>query len=64
MSKKSFFTVASIKQWPHFEAYLFFFQAIGGNIATASPISDMNPLFMAAGVVLQLASKGQLMKNF
>ncbi|CAE1322991.1 XDH [Acanthosepion pharaonis] len=31
--------------------------AIGGNIATASPISDMNPLFMAAGVVLQLASK-------
>lgn len=31
--------------------------AVGGNIATASPISDLNPLFMAAGVVLQLASK-------
>ncbi|OWF46006.1 xanthine dehydrogenase-like isoform X2 [Mizuhopecten yessoensis] len=33
--------------------------AIGGNIMTASPISDLNPLFMAAGVMLQVASKGE-----
>ena len=26
---------------------------------TASPISDLNPLFMAAGVFLTLASKGK-----
>ncbi|XP_060084653.1 xanthine dehydrogenase/oxidase-like [Ylistrum balloti] len=32
--------------------------AIGGNIMTASPISDLNPLFMAAGVMLHVASKG------
>ncbi|XP_033730468.1 xanthine dehydrogenase/oxidase-like, partial [Pecten maximus] len=32
--------------------------AIGGNIMTASPISDLNPLFMAAGVKLQFVSKG------
>ena len=26
---------------------------------TASPISDLNPLFLAAGVTLQVASKGE-----
>lgn len=26
---------------------------------TASPISDLNPLFLAAGVTLTVASKGQ-----
>ncbi|XP_036419585.1 xanthine dehydrogenase/oxidase isoform X2 [Colossoma macropomum] len=31
--------------------------AIGGNIMTASPISDLNPLFMAAGCKLTLMSK-------
>ncbi|KAI8322904.1 xanthine dehydrogenase [Martensiomyces pterosporus] len=29
---------------------------IAGNIATASPISDLNPVFMAAGAVVTLAS--------
>ncbi|XP_067841272.1 xanthine dehydrogenase/oxidase-like [Heptranchias perlo] len=32
--------------------------AIGGNIMTASPISDLNPVFMASGCLLTLASKG------
>ncbi|XP_018588995.1 xanthine dehydrogenase/oxidase isoform X1 [Scleropages formosus] len=32
--------------------------AIGGNIVTASPISDLNPVFLAAGCKLTLASKG------
>lgn len=32
--------------------------AIGGNIMTASPISDLNPLIMAAGVKLHVAAKG------
>lgn len=32
--------------------------AIGGNIMTASPISDLNPLLMAAGATLTLRSKG------
>ncbi|KAF5273874.1 hypothetical protein FQA39_LY00989 [Lamprigera yunnana] len=31
--------------------------AIGGNIMTGSPISDLNPLFMASAVKLQLQSK-------
>ncbi|XP_071078978.1 xanthine dehydrogenase/oxidase-like [Haliotis cracherodii] len=31
--------------------------AVGGNITTASPISDLNPLFLAAGVVLEVASR-------
>lgn len=30
--------------------------SIGGNIVTSSPISDLNPLFLAAGVKLKLAS--------
>lgn len=34
------------------------FQAVGGNIMTASPISDLNPVFMAAGCKLTLADKG------
>ncbi|KAL0969405.1 hypothetical protein UPYG_G00227010 [Umbra pygmaea] len=33
--------------------------AIGGNIMTASPISDLNPVFMAAGCQLTLMSKAQ-----
>ncbi|KAJ8353447.1 hypothetical protein SKAU_G00210140 [Synaphobranchus kaupii] len=32
--------------------------AVGGNIMTASPISDLNPVFMAAGCKLTLLSKG------
>ncbi|CAB3367423.1 Hypothetical predicted protein [Cloeon dipterum] len=34
--------------------------AVGGNIMTGSPISDLNPIFMAAGCVLEVssASKG------
>ncbi|KAL4623910.1 xanthine dehydrogenase/oxidase isoform X1 [Arapaima gigas] len=32
--------------------------AVGGNIMTASPISDLNPVFMAAGCKLTLVSKG------
>ncbi|XP_053568605.1 xanthine dehydrogenase/oxidase [Bombina bombina] len=31
--------------------------AIGGNIMTASPISDLNPVFMASGSKLHVASK-------
>ncbi|XP_028255483.1 xanthine dehydrogenase/oxidase-like [Parambassis ranga] len=31
--------------------------AVGGNIMTASPISDLNPVFMAAGCRLTLADK-------
>ena len=33
--------------------------AVGGNIMTSSPISDLNPIFMAASVVLTLASKSR-----
>ncbi|XP_004627432.1 xanthine dehydrogenase/oxidase [Octodon degus] len=32
--------------------------SIGGNIITASPISDLNPVFMASGAKLTLVSKG------
>ncbi|XP_012925612.1 xanthine dehydrogenase/oxidase isoform X4 [Heterocephalus glaber] len=32
--------------------------SIGGNIITASPISDLNPVFMASGAKLMLVSKG------
>jgi len=32
--------------------------AIGGNIITGSPISDLNPVFMAANCELELVSKG------
>ena len=31
--------------------------AVGGNIMTGSPISDLNPLFMAANCELELCSK-------
>jgi len=34
------------------------FQAVGGNIMTASPISDLNPLLMASGCTLTIASLG------
>ena len=33
--------------------------AVGGNIMTASPISDLNPIFMAANVALVLQSKAR-----
>ncbi|XP_078068351.1 xanthine dehydrogenase/oxidase [Mustelus asterias] len=32
--------------------------AVGGNIMTASPISDLNPVFMASNCLLALASEG------
>lgn len=32
--------------------------SIGGNIATGSPISDLNPLYMAAGAIFYVAGKG------
>ncbi len=32
--------------------------AVGGNIATGSPISDLNPLWMAAGASFVTAGKG------
>jgi xanthine dehydrogenase/oxidase len=34
-------------------------QAVGGNIMTSSPISDLNPIFSAAGCQLELHSKGK-----
>lgn len=40
------------------EHVLLCFQAVGGNIMTASPISDLNPVFMAAGCRLTLMDKG------
>ena len=30
---------------------------IGGNIVTASPISDLNPILVAAGAILQVISE-------
>lgn len=39
-------------------------QAIGGNIMTASPISDLNPVFMAVGSKLTLMSKGKIRTFF
>lgn len=33
--------------------------AIGGNIATASPISDLNPMLLALNAVLRIASKSR-----
>lgn len=35
------------------------FQSIGGNIITASPISDLNPVFMASGTKLTIVSRGE-----
>ncbi len=29
--------------------------SVGGNVCTASPISDVNPLYMAGGVLISLA---------
>ena len=34
--------------------------SIGGNIITASPISDLNPVLMASRAKLTLASRGEL----
>lgn len=39
-------------------------QAIGGNIMTASPISDLNPVFMAMDSKLTLISKGKIKTFF
>ncbi|WIA42815.1 hypothetical protein OEZ86_008746 [Tetradesmus obliquus] len=36
---------------------------LGGNIATASPISDLNPLWMAFGAVFRLASQGRRVRE-
>lgn len=36
------------------------FKALGGNIMTASPISDLNPVLMASGSKLTLVSNGKL----
>ena len=36
------------------------FQSIAGNIMTASPISDLNPLFLAAQCHLTVSSKGAI----
>ena len=38
--------------------FSFSHQAIGGNVMTASPISDLNPILMAARCRLTLASAG------
>ena len=38
-------------------------QGIGGNICNASPISDLNPTLLAAGVKLTMATKGLLALN-
>lgn len=35
-----------------------YMQCVGGNIMTASPISDLNPLFCAAGAKLTVVSAG------
>jgi xanthine dehydrogenase/oxidase len=40
-------------------SFLFVLQAVGGNIMTSSPISDLNPIFNAAGCQLELHSKGK-----
>ena len=36
-----------------------FFKSLGGNIVTGSPISDLNPVLMAAGCTLQLVSRAR-----
>ena len=35
---------------------------IGGNIVTASPISDLNPILVAAGAVLHITSENSELK--
>ena len=42
----------------HASVVLLCFKAVGGNIMTASPISDLNPVFMAAGCKLTVMDKG------
>ena len=41
-----------------------FLQCVGGNIMTSSPISDLNPIFMAIGATLELASLGKTLMPF
>lgn len=38
----------------------FLFQSIGGNIMTASPISDLNTLLLACGAEMELMSIGMI----
>lgn len=38
-------------------------QSIGGNIINASPISDLNPVFMASGAKLTLVSRGEQLRQ-
>jgi len=35
-------------------------QTIGGNLITASPISDLNPIFLAVGCTAKLISAGNI----
>ena len=57
MNKSSIFFIR-IAVYP---VFFFFCQSIGGNITTASPISDLNPLFLAAGALLEVQSRGLLL---
>ena len=36
---------------------------IGGNIITASPISDLNPVLVAAGAILHITSENSELKS-
>ncbi|KAK7505488.1 hypothetical protein BaRGS_00003233, partial [Batillaria attramentaria] len=47
---------AAVKELPEEKTRVFAAFAIGGNIMTASPISDLNPLLLACGAVLDLVS--------
>ena len=40
--------------------FLLLFQSIAGNIMTASPISDLNPLLLSARCQLTVSSKGMI----
>ena len=48
------------KNWKGCNLDISAFQGIAGNIITASPISDLNPLFLSASCKLELASKGNV----
>ena len=37
-------------------------KVIGGNIATASPISDLNPILVAVGTILYITSENSEFK--
>lgn len=45
--------------WDSSSSLIFqFLQAIGGNLMTGSPISDMLPIMLACNVDLEVRSKG------